>query len=101
MSTGPLPFFRCKELDSEAALYAANRCGRVKAGMAIVAARVADTVQRQVDTDFLRFRSTPGRHPADWPRQDRKKRFYKRVIPVADRLYDEQIEELQQEGLIP
>ena len=29
------------------------------------------------------------------------KQFYKRMIPVADRLYDEHIEELQQEGLIP
>jgi hypothetical protein len=29
------------------------------------------------------------------------KRFYKRMIPVADRLYDEHIEELKKEGLIP
>lgn len=29
------------------------------------------------------------------------KRFYKRVIPVADRLYDEHVEELKKEGLIP
>jgi hypothetical protein len=28
------------------------------------------------------------------------KRFYKRMIPVADRLYDEHIEELKEEGLI-
>jgi hypothetical protein len=28
------------------------------------------------------------------------KRFYKRMIPVADRLYDEHIEELRGEGLI-
>jgi hypothetical protein len=28
------------------------------------------------------------------------KRFYKRMIPVADRLYDEHIEELKKEGLI-
>ncbi len=30
-----------------------------------------------------------------------EKRFYKRMIPVADRLYDKHLEELQQEGLIP
>ncbi|MGO9486472.1 MAG: type II toxin-antitoxin system RelE/ParE family toxin [Rhodomicrobium sp.] len=29
------------------------------------------------------------------------KRFYKRIIPAADRLYDEYIEELRKEGLIP
>jgi hypothetical protein len=29
-----------------------------------------------------------------------EKQFYKRMIPVADRLYDEHLEELQQEGLI-
>lgn len=28
-------------------------------------------------------------------------RFYKRMIPVADRLYDDYIEELRTEGLIP
>ena len=28
------------------------------------------------------------------------KRFYKQMIPVADRLYDEHIEELRREGLI-
>ncbi|HZR02396.1 MAG TPA: type II toxin-antitoxin system RelE/ParE family toxin [Burkholderiales bacterium] len=28
------------------------------------------------------------------------KRFYKRMIPVADRLYDEHIEELRKEGVI-
>ena len=28
------------------------------------------------------------------------KRFYKRMIPIADRLYDEHLEELQKEGLI-
>jgi len=28
------------------------------------------------------------------------KRFYKRMIPVADRLYDDHIEELKKEGLI-
>jgi hypothetical protein len=28
------------------------------------------------------------------------KRFYKKMIPVADRLYDEHIEELRKEGLI-
>jgi hypothetical protein len=28
-------------------------------------------------------------------------RFYKRMIPLADRLYDIYIEELQREGLIP
>jgi hypothetical protein len=28
-------------------------------------------------------------------------RFYKRMIPVADRLYDEYIDELRKEGLIP
>jgi len=30
-----------------------------------------------------------------------EKRFYKRMTPVADRLYDKHLEELQQEGLIP
>jgi hypothetical protein len=29
------------------------------------------------------------------------KRFYRRMIPIADRLYDEHIEELKREGLIP
>ncbi len=29
------------------------------------------------------------------------KRFYKKMIPVADRLYDEHILELKKEGLIP
>ncbi len=29
------------------------------------------------------------------------KRFYKKMIPVADRLYDEHIEVLRKEGLIP
>jgi hypothetical protein len=29
------------------------------------------------------------------------KRFYEDMIPVADRLYDEYIEELREEGLIP
>ncbi len=29
------------------------------------------------------------------------KRFYKRMIPIADRLYDEHIEELRKEGSIP
>ena len=29
------------------------------------------------------------------------KRFYKKMIPIADRLYDEHIAELQREGLIP
>lgn len=29
------------------------------------------------------------------------KRFYKRMIPIADRLYHEYIEELKKEGLIP
>jgi hypothetical protein len=28
-------------------------------------------------------------------------RFYKKMIPLADRLYDEHIEELRKEGLIP
>ena len=28
------------------------------------------------------------------------KRFYQRMIPIADRLYDEYIDELRQEGLI-
>jgi hypothetical protein len=28
-------------------------------------------------------------------------RFYRRMIPVADRLYDEYIDELRKEGLIP
>ncbi len=28
------------------------------------------------------------------------KRFYKRMIPIADRLYDDYIQELQMEGLI-
>lgn len=28
-------------------------------------------------------------------------RFYKKMIPIADRLYDEHIEELRKEGLIP
>jgi hypothetical protein len=28
-------------------------------------------------------------------------RFYKRMVPIADRLYDEHIEELKEEGLIP
>jgi hypothetical protein len=29
------------------------------------------------------------------------KRFYKKMIPIADRLYDEHIAELNREGLIP
>ena len=29
------------------------------------------------------------------------KRFYKRMIPIADRLYDEHIAQLKREGLIP
>ena len=29
------------------------------------------------------------------------KRFYRRMIPIADRLYDEHIEELKREGLMP
>lgn len=29
------------------------------------------------------------------------RRFYKRMVPTADRLYDEYIEELRKEGLIP
>ena len=29
------------------------------------------------------------------------KRFYETMIPVADRLYDEYIEELRNEGLLP
>jgi hypothetical protein len=29
------------------------------------------------------------------------KRFYERMIPIADRLYDEYIDELKKEGLIP
>jgi hypothetical protein len=29
------------------------------------------------------------------------KRFYKRMVPTADGLYDEHIEELRKEGLIP
>jgi hypothetical protein len=29
------------------------------------------------------------------------KRFYKRMIPIADRLYDQYIAELRREGLIP
>ena len=29
------------------------------------------------------------------------KRFYKKMIPIADRLYDEHIAELKHEGLIP
>jgi hypothetical protein len=29
------------------------------------------------------------------------KRFYKKMIPIADRLYDEHIAELKREGLIP
>jgi hypothetical protein len=29
------------------------------------------------------------------------KRFYETMIPVADRLYDEHIEELKKEGLLP
>jgi hypothetical protein len=29
------------------------------------------------------------------------KRFYETMIPVADRLYDEYIEELKKEGLLP
>lgn len=28
-------------------------------------------------------------------------RFYKRMIPIADRLYDEHIEQLRKEGMIP
>ena len=28
------------------------------------------------------------------------KRFYRRFVPLADRLYDEHIEELKEEGLI-
>lgn len=28
------------------------------------------------------------------------KRFYQRYVPVADRLYDEHLEELKQEGAI-
>ena len=28
-------------------------------------------------------------------------RFYERMIPIADRLYDEHIDELKKEGLIP
>ncbi len=30
-----------------------------------------------------------------------EKRFYQRMIPVADRLYDEHLEQLSDEGLIP
>jgi len=33
--------------------------------------------------------------------EDIDNRFYKRMIPVADRLYDEYIDELRKEGLIP
>lgn len=29
------------------------------------------------------------------------KRFYKRMVPIAERLYDEHIEELRRKGLIP
>ena len=29
------------------------------------------------------------------------KRFYKRMVPVADRLYDEHLLELKREGLLP
>lgn len=29
------------------------------------------------------------------------KRFYERLIPIADRLFDEYLEELRKEGLIP
>jgi len=29
------------------------------------------------------------------------KRFYETMIPIADRLYDEYIEELKKEGLLP
>lgn len=29
------------------------------------------------------------------------KRFYKRMIPIADRLYDQYIAELRREGLVP
>ena len=29
------------------------------------------------------------------------KRFYKKMIPIADRLYDEHIAQLKREGLIP
>jgi hypothetical protein len=29
------------------------------------------------------------------------KRFYRRMIPIADRLYDEHIAELKREGRIP
>jgi len=29
------------------------------------------------------------------------KRFYETMIPVADRLYDEYLEELKKEGLLP
>ena len=29
------------------------------------------------------------------------KRFYKKIIPIADRLYDEHIAQLKREGLIP
>ena len=31
----------------------------------------------------------------------RNARFYKRYVPIADRLYDDHLKELRQEGLIP
>jgi len=40
-----------------------------------------------------------GRDPADRRRQDRDGRFYDRMLPIADDLYDTYLQELKLEGL--
>ncbi len=56
---------------------------------------------------YCRRRVARGRGPCRTPAilliggdKTGNKRFYKKMIPVADRLYDEHIEELRKEGLI-
>jgi hypothetical protein len=49
---------------------------------------------------ILRLRSAPVGDFVDRRRQDRDDRFYERMIPIADDLYDVYLQELKEEGLI-
>ena len=64
-------------------------------------ARAARAKQRPPDPRLLQVRPDSLGDPADRRQQDRHKRLYKKMIPIADRLHDEHIVQLKREGLIP
>jgi len=66
-------------------------------------ARIARAKQRATAAGILRLRSPAVGDLADWWRQDgrRSLRFYERMVPIADGLYDIYIAEIRREGLIP